>query len=68
VLLFLLIRTQTAVGNEQFLHSMIPHYSSAILMCEQSSITDQEIADLCDQIVESQREEILQMQQILRRY
>lgn len=68
VLLILLIRTQTPVGNERFLHSMIPHHSSAILMCEESSITDPEISDLCDQIVQSQREEIARMKEILRRY
>jgi hypothetical protein len=68
VLLLLLIRTQTPVGNKQFLHSMIPHHSSAILMCEESTITDREISDLCDQIVRSQREEIAQMQQMLERY
>jgi hypothetical protein len=68
VLLFFLIRTQTPIGNKQFLHSMIPHHSSAILMCEQSTITDPEIADLCVEIVRSQREEIAQMQRILERY
>lgn len=68
LLLFLLIRTQTPVGNEQFLHSMIPHHSSAILMCEESTISDPEISDLCNQIVRAQREEIAQMKQILQRY
>jgi hypothetical protein len=67
VLLFLLIRTQTPVGNEQFLRSMIPHHSSAILMCEQATITDPEIIDLCGEIVETQREEIAQMEAILER-
>ena len=28
------MRTQAAVGDEQFLRSMIPHHSGAILMCE----------------------------------
>ena len=48
---FIAMRTQAAVGNEQFLRSMIPHHSGAILMCEQSSITDPEISTLCDQII-----------------
>ena len=55
---FLLARTQTPVGNGQFLRSMIPHHSSAILMCEGSSITDAELARLCEQIVRTQKEEI----------
>lgn len=67
ILLFILIRTQTPVGNVQFLRSMIPHHSGAILMCEQSSITDPEIIELCDQIVQAQQEEISQMETILQR-
>lgn len=62
------MRTQAAVGNEQFLRSMIPHHSGAILMCERSSITDPEIVSLCTEIVRSQRAEIAQMQAILDRY
>lgn len=61
-------RTETFVGNEQFLKSMIPHHSRAILVCEESAITDPEIIDLCEQIVSSQREEIRQMEEILERY
>lgn len=65
---FALARTQTPVGNEQFLRSMIPHHSSAILMCEQSAITDREILTLCEEIVKAQKEEIAQMKNILQRY
>jgi hypothetical protein len=65
---FIAMRTQTAVGNEQFLRSMIPHHSGAILMCEESSITDPEISALCDQIIKSQKAEIAQMEAILERY
>ncbi len=65
---FALARTQTPVGNEQFLRSMIPHHSSAILMCEQSAITDREIITLCEEIVKAQKEEIAQMKNILERY
>lgn len=65
---FALARTQTPVGNEQFLRSMIPHHSSAILMCEQSAITDREILTLCEEIVKAQKEEIAQMKNILERY
>lgn len=65
---FVAMRTQAAVGDEQFLRSMIPHHSGAILMCEQSAITDPEISALCDQIIQSQKAEIAQMQAILKRY
>jgi len=64
---FTLARTQTPVGNEQFLRSMIPHHSSAILMCQQSAISDREIVELCGEIVKAQKEEIAQMKAILGR-
>lgn len=64
---FMLIRTQTPVDDEQFLHSMIPHHSGAILMCERSAITDQEIRRLCETIVKTQKDEIAQMEAILTR-
>jgi cation transport ATPase len=65
---FALGRTETFVGNEQFLKSMIPHHSRAILVRQESTITDPEIIELCDSIVQSQQEEISQMQSILDRY
>lgn len=64
---FLFIRQQTAVSDQMFLRSMIPHHSSAILMCEATELQDQEIIDLCDSIVETQREEINQMKEIMQR-
>jgi hypothetical protein len=67
VLMFVLIRVQAPIGNEQFIRSMTPHHSSAILMCEQSDITDPELAALCDEIVEAQKEEIAEMARILER-
>ena len=67
VLSFWLARTQTPVGDGQFLRSMIPHHSSAILMCQESQLTDPEIIKLCGQIVKSQEEEIAQMKAILAR-
>lgn len=64
---FLLIRQQTAIADKQFLRAMIPHHSSAILMCERAPVQDQEIKDLCQQIIESQQKEIEQMKTILDR-
>lgn len=65
--LFIFMREQTLVGDRQFLRSMIPHHSGAILMCEKSKIQDAEIKTLCDEIVKSQRSEIEQMKDILSR-
>jgi uncharacterized protein (DUF305 family) len=64
---WMLIRRQTAVGDEQFLRSMIPHHAGAILMCEQGSISDPEIKRLCESIKTSQQAEIEQMKAILAR-
>jgi len=71
VLVFVLalagIRTQTPIGNEQFIASMIPHHSGAILMCGEADITDTELRSLCDGIETGQRQEIEQMKAILAR-
>jgi uncharacterized protein (DUF305 family) len=64
---FSLARVQGFVGDDAFLRSMIPHHSSAIVMCEESDITDQEIEQLCDEIVKTRKEEIAQMEDILDR-
>ena len=61
------IREQLLVGDRQFLRSMIPHHSGAILMCERSQLADPEIVTLCDGIVTSQAQEIAQMKAILAR-
>ena len=64
---FLAIRNQSAIGDDQFLRSMIPHHAGAILMCQQASLTDAEIKALCSGIIESQQREIDQMTSILER-
>ena len=62
-----LIREQTAVSDRQFLKSMIPHHAGAILMCQESVITDAEVKQLCGEIIRSQEQEIQQMKEILNR-
>ena len=64
---YALIRTQTTIDDRAFLRSMIPHHSGAILMCGQASLRDAEVRELCDGIVDSQRREIEQMEEILAR-
>jgi uncharacterized protein (DUF305 family) len=66
-LLWVLIRGQAAVGDKEFLKSMIPHHAGAILMCQKAPIRDAEIRDLCGQILESQQREIDQMTAKLRK-
>lgn len=67
ILLFVFIRQQTLVGDRQFLRSMIPHHSGAILMCEQAALNDPEIQQLCQDIIQGQQQEINQMKLILDR-
>jgi uncharacterized protein (DUF305 family) len=64
------IRAQGLVGDRQFLRSMIPHHSGALLMCNRSALHDPEIRNLCfgpGGIVESQQREIDQMKAIQNR-
>lgn len=60
-------RTQAAINDRQFISSMIPHHSGAILMCREADITDPELVALCGEIIEAQRREIEQMEAIGRR-
>ena len=60
-----LIRQQVAVSDRQFLKSMIPHHAGAILMCEEATITDAEIKQLCNGIINGQNGEIQQMKEKL---
>ena len=60
-----LIRAQSFVDNRAFLKSMIPHHSSAILVCEQANITDATIEQLCKEIVQTQKQEIQIMETML---
>jgi uncharacterized protein (DUF305 family) len=64
VVSFLATRTQTLIGDDQFIASMIPHHSGAILVCQQAQITDQELKALCASIEAGQRKEIDQMKAI----
>ncbi|MFZ5520699.1 MAG: DUF305 domain-containing protein [Pseudomonadota bacterium] len=57
-------RSQALVDDKQFIDSMIPHHSGAILMCREARITDPELRKLCDEIVKAQRAEISQMEAI----
>ena len=65
---FTLIRQQTLISDAQFLRSMIPHHSGAILMCQSARVQDQRIQELCKQIIASQRAEIDQMRRLLQEF
>jgi uncharacterized protein (DUF305 family) len=67
IVFFLFIRRQTAIGDRQFLRSMIPHHAGAILMCNRAPIRDAEIKRLCQNILSSQQSEIDQMKAMLQK-
>ncbi len=62
---FSLIRQQVAIGDRQFLKSMIPHHAGAILMCQQAPVHSPEVTQLCQSIISSQQHEIEQMKALL---
>lgn len=67
LILFWFMREQTFIGDRQFVRSMIPHHSGAILMCEKAKLEDSELRTLCEQIIKAQRDEIDLMKRILER-
>jgi uncharacterized protein (DUF305 family) len=62
---FVAIRQQWLIGDREFLASMIPHHSGAILMCGEAPVTDPEIKRLCASIIQGQQQEIDQMNAML---
>lgn len=61
------LRTQTPVGDIQYMKAMIPHHSSAIMVSKRADLKDPEVKKLSEQIIKSQEEEITQMEHIIQR-
>ena len=61
---FCATRSQALIDDRQFIESMIPHHSGAILMCREADLKDPELAALCSDITGAQRSEITQMEEI----
>lgn len=55
------LRTQTPIGDVQYMKGMIPHHSSAIMTSKHANIKDPEVKKLSEQIIKSQEEEIALM-------
>ena len=70
-LLFVLVlaglRTQTPIGDVQYMKAMIPHHSSAIMVSKQATIKDPEVKKLSEQIIASQEKEIAEMERYIQR-
>ena len=65
IIFFILIRTQAFITEIQYLKGMIPHHSMAILMSRRLKNKPNSINHLLDQIIESQKKEIIIMKQYL---
>ena len=61
------LRTQTLIGDVQYMKAMIPHHSSAVMVSKHANIKDPEVRELADSIIASQEREITQMEVILKR-
>lgn len=62
VLGFWLVRSQATVGDVAWMKAMIPHHSIAILTSGRANITDPRVRKLADEIIETQRREIAEME------
>lgn len=60
------IRSQTGVDDVDYMEAMIPHHSIAILTSSRADIEDARVRKLADQIIETQRREIAEMQALIR--
>ncbi len=58
-------RSQTLIGDEQFMKSMIPHHSIAINNARKSDIRDPRVQRLANEIIEAQVREIAEMKWLL---
>lgn len=61
------LRTQTPVGDVQYMKAMIPHHSSAIMVSKHANIQDPEVKKLSEQIIKSQEKEIAEMEAMIKR-
>lgn len=61
------LRTQTPVGDIQWMRGMIPHHSSAIMTSSYADLKDPEVRKLAEDIIRQQEEEIAQMKAMIER-
>ena len=61
------LRSQTPIGDVQWMKAMIPHHSSAILTSGNADINDPEVKKLADDIIKAQKKEIAEMKMMINR-
>ena len=62
-----LLRTQTFIGDIQYMKAMIPHHSSAIMTSSNVDFKDPEVKKLAEEIIIAQEKEIKQMNDMIDR-
>jgi hypothetical protein len=65
ILALVFLRTQTPIGDLQYMKAMIPHHSVAILNSKQAQISDPEVKELSIEIIRAQEEEIAEMERLI---
>ncbi len=65
IITLFLLRSQTPIGDVQYMKAMIPHHSSAILTSERADIKDPEVKKLAEEIIKAQRKEIAEMEAMI---
>lgn len=60
-----LVRSQVLIEDTGWMKAMIPHHSIAILTSERANISDPRVRQLADEIIEAQRKEIAEMEQLI---
>lgn len=58
IVLIVFIKKQTAISDREFIKSMIPHHAAALAMCEEATLQDPELKELCKNILSTQQSEI----------
>ena len=67
VVVTIMVRSQTFVGDTLWMKAMIPHHSIAIMVSERADIKDPEVRQLADSIISAQKRDISQMKRMLHR-
>jgi uncharacterized protein (DUF305 family) len=62
-----MVRSQTAVDDVKWMKAMIPHHSIAILTSTNAAIKDPEVKELANDIIQTQKEEIEKMKEMIER-
>ena len=65
VLALWLVRGQHTIDDVDYMKAMIPHHSIAILTSERARIRDPRTRALADEIIETQRREIAEMERLI---